>query len=449
MTGIYASLFDFPLLVFNPDYDIYVLSGIVSVGAALFGAIAATYRAAALPPAEAIRPPSPPVFRSSARTSLRNLVRRLDQPTRIIFRQVLRRPVRTLLTSLGVSSAVAVLVASLQWLDAIDYMIESFFENQRRQDLTIILADAAPDSVVQEIARLPGVQAVEARRGVSARLRFGVHSHREALVGLPADGGLEALEDSDGHPITVPDAGLLISSAMANVLGAAVGDTVIVEVLDGRRPTLEIPIAATFETLIGTPVYMHIDALNRALKEPDRVNMVLALFDEHMSLELFEALKALPTVAGVTLKQAAIDLFTQTIGETIYVMILFYTAFAALLAFGVIYNNLRISLSERGRELATLRVLGFTNAEIAYMLLGEAAFLTLLGLPLGCALGWLLATFMASGFETELFRIPVMIEPRTYGYGILVVLLSAFASAVLVEQRLVRLNLISVLKTRE
>ena len=449
MTGIYATLFDFPLLVFSPDYDIYVISGAVSIGAALVGAIAATHKAASLPPAEAMRPPSPPAFNTGRGWGLRNLIQKLDQPTRIIFRQLFRRPMRTILTSFGVAASVAVLVASLQWLDAIDFMIEDFFQNQQRQDLTLMLVEPAADGVARDVARLPGILAVESHRVVSTRLRFGPRQRREAIVGVPESGGLEILRTSDGSRVDIPPSGLLISTTMADILDIKVGDTVIAEVLEGRRPTLEVPVTAIFETLIGTPVYMHIDALNQALKEPNRANVMLAMFDEHSSHALFDKLKELPTIAGVVLKQAAVDLFNKTIGETMYVMILFYTAFAAMLAFGVIYNNMRISLSERGRELATLRVLGFTNGEIAYMLFGEAAFLTLLGLAPGCALGWLLATYMATGFETELFRIPVMIKPATYGYGIVVVLISAFASAVLVEHRLMHLNLISVLKTRE
>ncbi len=449
MTGIYADLFNFPLLIFRPEADIYVTSGVVSVGAALFGAISATRRAAALPPAEAMRPQAPPAFHNFGGSGLRRLILRLDQPTRVILRQVFRRPLRTAMTSLGVSASVAVLVASLQWRDALDFMIEDFFNSQQRQDIAVMLVESAPDDVVHDVARLPGIQAVEPHRVVATRLRYGPRSRRESLTGVPEAGGLEILHDSSGSVVTIPAAGLLMSSAMADILDVDVGDIVTAEVLEGRRPTLEIPVAAVFETLIGTPVYMNIDALNRALNEPRQANLILAVFDERFSDLLFEQLKRLPTVAGVLLKQAAVDLFDQTIAETIYIMIFFYTAFAVILAFGVIYNNMRISLSERGRELATLRVLGFTNGEIAYMLFGEAAVLTLLGLAPGCLLGWALATFMAAGFDTELFRIPVTIEPATYGYGILVVLLAALASAVLVERRLMRLNLISVLKTRE
>jgi putative ABC transport system permease protein len=236
---------------------------------------------------------------------------------------------------------------------------------------------------------------------------------------------------------------------MADILGVKAGETVTVEVLQGRRPELQLPVTAVFDTLIGRSVYMELDALNRALKEPGRVNSLALVFDDREQTSLFETLKTLPMVAGVVLKHAAIDLFRQTIGETMLVVIVFYTGFAATLAFGVIYNNMRISLSERGRELATLRVMGFRNSEIAYMLFGEAALLTLLGLPVGCMLGWALAELMAQGFNTELFRIPVVIEASTYAYAIVVVLASALASALLVEQRLIRLDLIAVLKTRE
>ena len=448
MTDIYATLYHFPLLVFAPDYDIYLLSAAISISAALVGTIGAARHAASLPPADAMRPPSPPVFRRRGPRLLK-LIRRLDQPTRIIFRQLSRRPLRTLLTSLGISASVAVLVASLQWRDAIDYMINDYFVEQQQHDATLVLADSGPAEVINEVARLPGVQAVEPQRAVGARLRFGSRYRRESVVGLPADAGLAMLRDAQGGVVTVPSSGLLMSSVMADILRVGVGDTVTVEVLEGRRPVLSVPVAAVFETLIGTPVYMEIDALNRVLKEPARVNMLVAVFDERHRLAMFERVKELPMLAGLLLKQAAIDLFNQTIGETMYVVIMFYTAFASTLAFGVIYNNMRIALSERGRELATLRVLGFSNGEIAYMLFGEAAVLTLIGLPFGCLFGWGLAAFMAQGFDNELFRIPLAIEPSTYGYGMVVVLISGLASALLVEQRLVRLNLISVLKTRE
>ncbi len=448
MTRVYADLFRFPVLVYAPEPAVYLISAALSVASSLIGAAIAVRAAATLPPAEAMRPPVPPAFRAS-RNGLARAFAWIDQPTRIIFRQVFRRPLRALITSFGVAAAVGLLVVSLQWIDAIQFLVLDFFNNQQRQDVMVTLVDTVDDEIATETKRLPGVMAVEAHRYVDTMLHVGHRSHREALAGLPGRGGLQVLSDRYGQELSLPSHGLLVSSALADILEIQVGDTVNVEVLEGRRPTVQVRVAAIFETLIGTPVYMHIDALNRLLSEPDTANVLLLATDELQESTLFERLNELPTVAGVVLKRAAINLFNQTVGESIYVMVGFYTAFAASLAFGVIYNNMRIALSERGRELATMRVLGFQTSEVAYMLFGEAAVLTLIGLPVGCLFGWGLAHLVALSFQTELFRIPVSIKPLTYGYAVVVVLVAAVISALPVAHRLTRFNLVSVLKTRE
>jgi putative ABC transport system permease protein len=434
--------------VFEPQLQIFALSLTVSVGSSLIGVITAARYAGGLPPAEAMRPPAPPAFRHR-RWTPQNLLRNLDQPTRIIFRQVLRRPLRSLITSLGLAASVGLLIVSMQWLDALDYMIDEYFAQQQRQDMTIGFADAKPMRVVREAAALPGVLAVEPMRSAPARLRVGHRSRREALLGLPLDSGLTVLKDADGRLVRVPAEGLLMSDTLADILHVAVGESVQVEILEGRRAVFDLPVSAVFETVMGTPVYMNLEALNRALREVDTVNLLQLVIDENQEAALFARLQQLASVGGVTLKRTATDMFKATIGETMLVMVLFYLAFASIMAFGMVYNNMRIALSERGRELATLRVLGFRPGEISYMLFGEAALLILGGLPLGCLFGWLLSSYMAASFNTELFRVPVVIEPSTYGLAVVIALAAALPSALLVQRRLSRLNLISVLKTRE
>jgi putative ABC transport system permease protein len=447
-TTLYADMFRFPTLYFQPGPAVFAISGGVSLAASLLGAVAAARRAGLLPPAEAMRPPVPPVFRR------RGLARggpaaALDEPTRIILRQLLRRPLRSLLSSAGIATSVAILVTSLQWLDSIERIVDDFFYNQQRSDVTLGLVAAAPASVANDAARLPGVLATEAQRTVPARFRFGAKSRREVLIGLPSPSGLEVLSDSTGAEVDVPADGLLLSSALAERLGAWEGDAVVVEVLEGRRPTLEIEVARVFDTLIGTSAYMNVDTLTRSLGEPRTANVVAMVTDIGFEDALFAELKKLPTVAGSVLKRAAVAMFDETIAEMMYIFISFYVVFACTLAFGVVYNNMRLSLSERGRELATLRVLGFTRGEVSYMLLGEAALLVLIALPTGCALGFGLAHLIAANFETELFRVPVVIYPATYGWAMMVTLIAALASGLAVQRRIRRLDLIAVLKTRE
>jgi putative ABC transport system permease protein len=233
------------------------------------------------------------------------------------------------------------------------------------------------------------------------------------------------------------------------MLDVRVGGRITVEVLEGRRPVFEVPVAATFETYIGSPAYMDIRALNRLMRERPSVTAVHLRVDSREREALFRELKTLPRVSSLTVKEAAVQTFRDTMAETIRIFVSFFIVFSCALAFGVTYNAARISLSERGRELATLRVLGFTRAEISYILLGELALLTFVALPLGCLGGFALSSLISQAFETELYRVPLVILASTYGWAILIGLTATAVSAFLVRRRVDRLDLIAVLKTRE
>jgi putative ABC transport system permease protein len=447
-TVMYADLLRFPTLHYAPGPGPFLLAAAASLGAALAGALGSARRAARLAPAEAMRPPAPASYRRTGR--LGTLFRRaLEQLTRLILRQLLRWPLRALLTSVGVAAAVAVMIMAFQWVDALGHMVDGYFFDQQRQDMTVALVEEQSARVRHEFARLPGVLAVEVRRVVPVRFRSGHRSRREGIIGVPAQGVLEVLKDARGARVAVPPAGLVLSRALAERLGVERGSLVTVEVLEGARPVLRLPVAAVFETWIGTPAYMELGALNRALNDGPVVDTLLLSVDANRLPALYRALKATPVVSAVALRRAAVDNFDDTIGRTLYVFIALYATFACTIAAGVVYNGMRIALSERGRELATLRVLGFSAAEASYVLLGEAALLVLLALPLGCVLGLALIRLMASSFETELFRIPPVVEPFTYGVAVVITLAAAVACAVIMSRRVARLDLIRVLKTRE
>lgn len=447
-TEMYAELFRFPFLLFRPSYQACAIGAAVSLAATLLGTAAAVRRVAVLPPAVAIQPPAPPTYRRAS-AGLRGLGRLLDEPTRIILRQVLRWPVRSALTAAGVGAAVAVLVLALQWLDAIDAMIDTYFFAAQRQDMTVGLVEAEPDTVLADIARLPGVMAVEPARTVSARLQAGQRSRRVGIEGVPPDAELSLVFDAEGGRVRVPPEGLVLSTKLAELLAVGPGDRVWAEVLEGRQPAVELPVVATFETYIGTPAYMDMDALSRLMREGPSVNRVHLLADEARRPALFAQLKAMPAVSSVMLRQAAVDEFHATLAETLLVYITFFVGFAGTLSFGVVYNSARIALSERGRELATLAVLGFTRVEIAYILLGEIALLIAIGLPLGCLMGAGLSWMMAASFDTELYRVPLVVNPSTYGFAVATTLVATVLSGASAWRWIKRLDLVGVLKTRE
>jgi putative ABC transport system permease protein len=447
VTAIYAELYRFPFIIFRPSPWVFAIAAGVSAGSALAGAARAVSRAVRLPPAEAMRLPAPPLYSRTGVTAA--LERAFDQPTRMIFRQITRYPARSAVTVFGVAMAVGLLVTALQWRDAIDSMLEIYFFDGQHQDVTLGFGAAESAEVMRAVERLPGVLAAEPVRQVPARLRAGPRSRREAIQGVPEHARLAPVYDANTGEVPVPPAGLLLSAKLAELLDVDAGESVRVEVLEGRRPVLDVPVAGLFETTIGTPAVMNIDALHRAMRERPMVSAAHLLVDPARAPELFRALKGLPAVSAVTLRRAAVQKFNETMAESMLIFIGFFAGFSCLLAFGVAYNATRVALSERARDLATLRVLGQTRLEISYILLGEIALLALLGLPIGCLVGAGIAWLMAEQFETELYRVPLVLDDSTFGWSVAITLAATAVSAAFVRRRLDRLDLVAVLKTRE
>jgi putative ABC transport system permease protein len=446
-TSVYSEFFRFPFLHYSPSGAEFAISAAVSLGSALFGAVFAVRRAVILPPAEAMRPPLP----ASARGSLlpEALTRRLDHPTRMILRQIARAPVRSALTVVGVALAIGVLVMAMQWTSAIETLTRSHFTHSQHQDVTVGFFEPRPMEARFALARLPGVLSVDPVRISSADFRHGLATHRGAITGLAQGATLAPIEDVRGWVLPVPRAGVVLGTELAEKLGAGVGDTITVEVLEGARTEIEVAVTGLQETYIAMPATMELSALNRAIGEGEVFEYAHLLVDPAQEDALFAALREMPGIAMITVKRAAMRKMTETLGETILIFSSFFVVFSGTLAIGVIYNATRIALSERARELATLRVLGFRRGEISYILLGEAALLTFLALPLGCLAGYGLVMLISESFRNELFRTPLEVEPAAYGTAVVVCLISSAISALIVRRRLDRLDLVGVLKTRE
>jgi putative ABC transport system permease protein len=447
-TELYAEFYRFPLLIFQINPKVFAIGAVVSLIAALLGSLGAVRQAAHLPPAEAMSPPAPPLYRKT-RLSASRFVLWLDQPTRIILRQIVRAPLRAFFTVFGISLSVAVMAMALQWLDSIEKIVDVYFHDAQRQNMMVGLVETQSDTALQEFRRMPGVLAAEPMRATKVEFHAGTHRHRGSIEGIAPDPKLQLVYDAAGRVMKIPDDGLLLSTALAEKLDLDIGDQVWVEVLEGRRPKRMLPVVDLFETYIGTPAYMNIRAFNKMMNERGGLEYVTLLVDDTRFTDLFRQLKEMPKVSSITLKGAAIREFNETMAETLLIYVSFFTAFACALGFGVVYNSTRIALSERGRELATLRVLGFHRSEISYILLGEAGLLILIGLPLGCLVGAGLGWLMTSAMDSELYRIPLAIKAATNGLAVLVTLAATLLSAVVVRNRLDHLDLIAVLKTRE
>ncbi|HEU4457105.1 MAG TPA: ABC transporter permease [Longimicrobium sp.] len=448
IAAIYTRFYQFPAAGYRQDPWIVAAAVAIGCGAALLGAAGSAWRAASLPPAEAMRPEAPARFRPGVMERLR--LRRLVPPAaRIIVRNLERRPARAATTVVGMALAVGMVVASAFIFDAIDFLRDAQFYHAMREDVTVVFETPRSAGAAHEITRLPGVLRADHFRSVPVRLRFGHRAERTSLLGLPASGELHRVVGSDLRPRRPPHAGVLLTDELAGMLGAAPGDTVEVEVLEEDRPVRRAVIGATVDEAIGTAAYMEAGALHRLLREGPSLSGAWLRTDAARSGEVYAALKRMPAVGVVSVREASLQGFGRTIDESFRASVYVLIAFACVLAVGIVYNGARVALSERGHELASLRVLGFTRGEVAAMLLGEQAALTLAAIPLGFLFGRLLCMLITLRFSSGLFRIPLVIDRSTYLFAAIVVALAAAASSALVRRRIDRLDLVEVLKTRE
>jgi putative ABC transport system permease protein len=328
--------------------------------------------------------------------------------------------------------------------------MEVQFNVAQRHDLMVAFREPVSPGALHELARLEGVMHLEPTRSAPARLRFGQRSRQTAITGLVESPDLNRVIDVRLDPVRLAPDGILLSTKMAEILGAQAGDLLTVEILEGRRAVRDVVVADIVEEFMGASVYMEIGALRRLLGEGPVLSGAFLQVDALHRDDLYDRLREIPAVAAVTVKDNAIQSFTDTIQQNIGLIIFFNQLFSGIIAFGVIYNAARISLSERSWELASLRVMGFTKSEISYILIGEFAVLTALAVPLGLGIGYGLAALtVATVGDTELYRIPLLVAPGTYAAAAATVLVASGISSLAVYRRLDRLDLVSVLKTRE
>ena len=446
--GIYNRFFHFPELQYRLSLRVVLGATAMTLTAASLGAFSAVRRAVRIPPAEAMRPEPPARYRRSL-FETPWLARHLGNAGRMVLRNIARHPFRSAASIVGIGFAAAILVVGFVFIDAMDELITTQFSVAERQDVTVSFVEPRSADARHALARLPGVIAVEPQRVVATRIRAG-HRHRNvAITGALPDARLRRAVDRRGLAVRVPPMGLVLSGLLAEVLGVTPGDTVTVEVLEGRRPVFRLPVTGLVDDVLGLSAYVEIDALHRMLREGDVVSGAALLIDANEEARLSYRLKRLPSVAGASFKRAVIRNFRDILAANMNLSISLNVIFAGIIAFGVVYNAARVSLSERSRELASLRVLGFTRTEISLILLGELALLTIAALPVGGLLGYGMAAAIVHAVDSEVYRFPLVVSRAAFAWAFLTIIVATLISGLVVRRRLDRLDLVAVLKIRE
>lgn len=448
LARIYMEFYRFPYLVYELKPSLVGTAFLITTLAALAGTVQSVRKAALLPPAEAMRPEPIIYYRRSFFERLK-VWAMLAQPTKIIIRNIGRRPLKSLLTVTGISLACAIMIAGTFSKDAVDFMVNIQFRLTQKEDMTVTFMDPSSRKALHELRGIPGVEHAEGFRTLPAILKHGHRSYRTSIRGTEPDSRLHLFLDTELKPFPLPPDGIVLTDYLGRLLGVGPGDTLTVEVLEGSRPLLDVPVAGLVKQYIGVMGYMDMKALNRLMKEGQVISGAYLRADSRHLPDIYRTLVETPRVAGVMVRRDEIRNFYETQAEALLFFTFIATILAGTIAFGVVYNSARIALSERSHELASLRVLGYTRAEISYIFLGELAALTLAAIPLGFIFGRGLSTYIASALSSDLFRVPSVTEPATYSLAAAVVVVSACLSGLIVRHRLDHLDLVAVLKTRE
>jgi putative ABC transport system permease protein len=445
---LYNQFFRFPVLLFGIPARVVLGATAMTLMAAAGGAFSAVRRAVRVPPAEAMRPEAPARYRRGV-LETPFVARRLGTTGRMVLRNVARHPLRAAASIFGIGFAVAVLMIGLVFADAIERLIATQFWVAERQDVTVNYVEPRSADVRHALARLPGVVAVEPQRAVAARIRSGHRERYLAIVAVSPGSRLRRIVDQQGRVIRIPAGGIVVSAILADVLGVTTGSEVTIEVLEGARPVRREVVTGIVDDVLGLSVYMDAGALHAMMREGEVTTGALLLVDSAHEAALAKRLKLLPTVAGAGFKRVVLQSFRDTMAANMNLTIFINLLFASVIAFGVVYNAARVSLSERSHELASLRVLGFTRAEISLILMGELALLTLAALPVGAVFGYGLSAAIVQTVQSEVYRFPLYVSRQAVAWSCLGIIGASVVSGLLVRRRLDQLDLVAVLKVRE
>lgn len=447
ISATYAQYFNLPggVAVYNLQT---IFNGfLMSLGTGIIAGLSASRKAAAINPAEAMRP-EPPL--SSGHSILERwpaLWKHLTPGWKMSIRTVNRNRGRLFVTMFGVMFAVALLIIAFFTNDAIDYILQKYYNEEQSYDLMVHFNRLQKSGELNTFAGLDGVQKVEPVLELPVRLYWQGRTEEELLTGYPPDLTLRKISGTAEKTVALPDDGIILNERTADKLGVGVGDMVEVETLLPQGPVHRdnLKIMGLTRQLIGGGSYVSLRQANRVLRETNTVSGAMLKVLPGHSAAVEKEINSYMGVASVQSRQKELDNFNKNL-ESLAYSVSIIVLFAMMLGFAIVYSSSIISLVERRRELASLQVIGFSLKEVSGLLLNESILQTLPGIILGLPFGRLLAEAYVQSVNTDLYTLPVIIYPRTYFYAALLGLVFVYLAFKLTTRGLNRVDMVEVLK---
>lgn len=446
MVELYGYYYHFPILVYKFSFSRLFISILFGFGTAFIGTYSSLKKVFRLQPAEAMRPPAPISYANSWLEN-RGIFQFLKPQMRMVIRGIATSPFRSIMVGLGVSFSIVLLVLGLFWGDSLETLLMGQYGFRQKETGRIQLTREMQNSVVYQIARLPGVIEAEGYRTVPVEIKFNNERETSSIIGYPPNFKLSEVMDEDFNPIPLPTSGLHIGELLANKLGVQIGDQLDLEVLSSKKPKFTLTVRQIIPSFFENNILTSRKELAQIMQTDDLVNQVLfRSFGD--STELYTKLKEIPTVLSVTYKDSAMKVFYDTSAKFLLVFAFIFSLFAGAIAFGISYNNLRVTLSERDWEVSTLMILGFKNSEVFKILISEVFTLVIGFIPLGWVMGYYNAKWLLLKLSMEEFPIPFHVSQFTYFLSAIIVVGATGISFLLIFLRLKKLDLVATLKSR-
>lgn len=445
---LYEQYFRFPSI----DFNLSINSILIGVAAgALPGWLASSLSLSAvfsLRPAEAMRPPAPANFNHNIFERWKILSPRSTQ-SKIVFRNVLVRPWRSVLSILGLAAATGILINGSFWSDIIEYMVDRQFYQISREDLEVQLMDPRGPEVLTELRRLPGVLLVEGTRQVGVRLRHLQHKEDTAIQSFDSMTAIRRVLNKAGQPLQIPEGQILVSRYFQDKLKLQRGDMLQFELPDKSGPNFQAVIFDFVDDVVGATVYANKYDLHRWLQETPSYNTLYLKIQPEFAERLYIQLKERPEVAAIGVKQLLYESFIQNLSAMILTFTAILVAFAVTITGAVLFNMARINLSEKAWELASLKIIGFNEQEVFRVLYLEMGLYVLLAMIPGLALGYGLSYLSTQWLQTSTFSYPLVIDIKTYALALVIMIATYLVTGLFLYRRVQTLNMTEALKARE
>lgn len=451
MTNMYRPIFDFPRLD-NQLYPSLMAQGMVmSLVFAVLGTLRGVRAVQRLKPAEAMRPRPPQTGRSVILERWRWFWHRLGFQTQMVLRGLFRTRVRTLVGIFAAAMGAAIMVAAFYYRDAFVYLIQFQYEEIDRSDYTLVFRDERGDGALAEVRDLPGVNRAEPLLTVAGTLHHGRHRKKSAITGVKPDAQLTVPRDANAERVRVPRTGLLLTRQLAEILHAQPGDRLTLIPNRGLRRPVDVPVVRVVDSYLGLGAYADIDYLDHVVGEASALNQIQLSVDRGLRTRraLYRELKRLPTLQAVVATRQAKENVEDEMLKMMTTMAYFLIAIAAVIYSGSILNAALISISERQREIATLRVLGYGPRAIGGIFLRESLIVNVVGALLGLPLGYFISLASAAGFDSELFRMPRVIQPISLVVTVVLAIVMCLASHFIVQTVINKMDWREAIKVKE